>query len=529
MEHFKAWVSPVRDLRAVFGSRGVQHVLKTKYGNNLRSILNSQINDFARGGVDRALVISTIDKIRRNFVTAELGLNYSIFPKQLVSSFTYMADIPIKDYFAGVIEFATKPREIYKILSSSEMVKNRYKAGWTHEVESALKTVAPNTLSGTRTKYQQLINIMMLPTRLGDRAAIIGGWSVYKYHYNQAKKTMSEAEAKKFAMNKFERVASRSQQSASLKDTSELQKGSLGKLFTMFHNSQQQYFRYEIAALRNLKKGRGSIGHNLKILGITHFLLPMLFQYIANQFTDDDDDTEDKRMLRAAILGSWNGLLIAGDIVEYGLEKLMGEWWGYSPSPLIGSVENAGTGIAKVYKGIDQLDTDTFIKGVDMVAHAASQTVLGIPYRPGKKLYKKATEVPGQIDRLMNPDSKAAYEVEQDVEKIVSDEKEYKKRIDGLKKILKEDKQKSESGNVFDYLKTYVQDKKTIRAKASWEKEYDEARYNKAKLVIKNGGVLKDLREEYSEAINGDNKRVAEKIHRQIKAKIQEIEKQYNK
>jgi hypothetical protein len=237
----------------------------------------------------------------------------------------------------------------------------------------------------------------MLPTKLGVRAAIIGGWSVYKYHYNQAKKTMTDEKAKEFAMNKFERVASRSQQSASLKDTSELQKGSLGKLFTMFHNSQQQYFRYEIAALRNLKKGRGSVGQNLKILAITHFLLPMFFQYIANQFTDDDDEKEDKRMLRAAIMGSWNGLLIAGDMVEYGLEKLMGEWWGYSPSPLIGSVENMGTGIAKVYKGVDQLDTDAFIKGVDMMALSLSQTVLGVPLRPGKKLYKKATEVPGPI------------------------------------------------------------------------------------------------------------------------------------
>jgi len=438
MEHFKAWVDPMRELRSVFGSRDVQHALKFEHGNGVRNVINAQIDDFARGGIDRALVVTIIDKIRRNFVTAELGLNYGLFPKQLVSSFTYMTDLPIADYMKGMTDFISNPMKVIDILKESELIKNRYKSGWTHEVESALKSLAPETLAGTKTRFQQMRNILMLPTKLGDRFAIFGGWPVYKYYYDQKIADGAPIEtAEKFAMNKFERIASRSQQSAKLKDTSQLQKGSLGKLFTMFHNSQQQYFRYEMAALRNLSKGRGNVLHNLKIIGITHFLLPILFQLVSNWFTDADEDKEKKRLLRAAILGSWNGLLIAGDIMEYGLEKLFGERWGYTPSPIFGSVENMGYGMARIAKGITETDQDALIKGVDNILHALSQTVLGVPYRPSKKIYK-------EISELFNPD------IEKQYKRAVSDDldtvKSYKEAI---KDNDKEEAMKIANDNLF--------------------------------------------------------------------------------
>jgi hypothetical protein len=436
MEHFKAWVAPMRELRSVFSSRPVQHALKFEHGNSVRNTINAQIDDFARGGIDRSLVISAIDKIRRNFVTAELGLNYGLLPKQLVSSFTYMADIPISDYMKGMSDFIANPVKVVNTLKKSELIKDRYKSGWTHEVESAMKSLAPETLAGTKTKFQQLRNILMLPTKLGDRFAIFAGWPVYKYYYDQKIKEGASVEtAEEYAMNKFERVASRSQQSAKLKDTSQLQKGSLGKLFTMFHNSQQQYFRYEIAALRNLSKGRGNTAHNLKILAVTHFLLPILFQLVSNWFTDEDEKTEKKRLIRAAILGSWNGLLIAGDIMEYGLEKLFGEKWGYTPSPVFGSVENMGYGLAMIAKGIKDVDSEVFIKGVDNLAHAISQTVLGAPYRPAKKLIKEVRET-------IDPDLKLESDYKKSVKESLNEVKEFNK--------AKKEKNISDANRIFN-------------------------------------------------------------------------------
>jgi hypothetical protein len=245
------------------------------------------------------------------------------------------------------------------------------------------------------------------------------------------------------------RDSSRSQQSAQLKDYSQLQKGTIGKLFTMFHNSQQQYFRYEMGALRNLVKGRGSVAHNMKILAVTHFLLPMMFQYIASLFTDDDEETENKKMIRAGILGSWNGLLIAGDMIEFGLEKMFGEKWGYDATPLTSPIKNIGYGINYLMKkdNIGQIKTENLLKSVDKFAHAGGQ-LLGYPYRPVKKLIsgKKAPESETKETRSffrkyrkehkdlrkearVNEYSNAKYERKYD--KI---EKEYSKKLEKLNK-----------------------------------------------------------------------------------------------
>ena len=402
MEHFKAWVRPMKELRSVFGSQSVQQVLKHEHGNGIRGILNKQINDFARGGVDRALVIDWLDRVRRNFVTAELGLNYGLLPKQLVSAFTYMMDMPLDVYMKGMTELITNPAKVKRELNESELIKNRYKSGWTHEVESAMKGGAPNAIAGVKSGMNELINKLMLPTKLGDKFAIYAGWTAYKYHLDeQLKKGVSQKEAKEYAMNQFERIVSRSQQSAALKDTSELQKGSMGKLFTMFHNSQQQYFRYEIQAIRNLAKGRGSAAHNMKIIAVTHFLLPMMFQLVSNWFTDDDEKTENKRLLRSAILGSFNGLLIAGDIIESGIEKLTGEYWNYEPSPVFGAVDKSLTGLYNIGKGIKDMDSEAFVKGADMLAHAANQTLIGLPYRPTKKIIKQIEGITDGVDNKL--------------------------------------------------------------------------------------------------------------------------------
>jgi hypothetical protein len=397
MEHFKAWAEPIRTLRSVFGARNVQHILKYEYGTRLKSIINNQINDFARGGIDRALTISFLDKLRRNFVVGELGLNFTTYPKQLVSIFTYLMDIPVSSFTKGLADLAVHPNKIKKFFNeNSELIKSRYKIGWNPEIESTLKKSTVGNLAGTRNKMEQFRNLVLFATKMGDKFAIVGGWTVYKHHYDlQIKKGVSEKKAKEYALNKFERVVSRSQQSAQLKDYSQLQKGTIGKLFTMFHNSQQQYFRYEMGALRNLVKGRGSVAHNMKILAVTHFLLPMMFQYIASLFTDDDEETENKKMIRAGILGSWNGLLIAGDMIEFGLEKMFGEKWGYDATPLTSPIKNIGYGINYLMKkdNIGQIKTENLLKSVDKFAHAGGQ-LLGYPYRPVKKLIsgKKAPE-----------------------------------------------------------------------------------------------------------------------------------------
>jgi hypothetical protein len=473
MEHFKAWVHTMKELRSVFGSRGVQHVIKFEHGNGIRKILNQQINDFASAGRDRADVIDTIDKIRRAFVTAELGLNYTIFPKQLVSVLTYMSEMPVHNYLGGMMNLALNFRTAINTITESTTVKDRYKKGWTHEVRSALKSDNTKKLSGARSTLNDLRNLLMIPTKLGDFGGVLGGWSVYHYHYKKQKDLgKTDSEAHQYALNKFERAMSRSQQSARLVDTSELQKGSWGKLFTMFKNSQQQYFRYESAAIRNLIKGRGSKLNNIKIIALYHVLLPVAFQAIANAFTDDDDEKEKKRLLRAGILGSFNGILIASDIIEYVLEKAMGEKWSYSATPLEGAVNNIGYGTYNISTGLKDLDREKIMKGVEQLGYGINNMSIGLPYRPTKKLIQKVKDA-------KEPERVRAEEAEDEFKKL-------KKKNMDWRSQAKKLKEKGDEEGMYNMLNNdkYIDRQYTIKY-INQDLKYIERDYEEGKISDK--------------------------------------------
>ena len=230
----------------------------------------------------------------------------------------------------------------------------------------------------------------MFFTKAGDFGGVMGGHTVFKYYYDkQIALHKTPEEAYKFAELRANRAISRSQQSGANKDTSRIQSHEVGKFFTMFRNSQQQYQRWELAAWRNLFKGRGSAANNAKIIVLYHLILPVVFQLISNLFTDENDETNKKRLLRSAILGSANGLLIVGDIMEFLLNKAIGEKWSYQSTPVEGSVNNMGYGVYNIFAGAKDLDREQVLKGLDQLAYGVNNLSIGLPYRPTKKIINK--------------------------------------------------------------------------------------------------------------------------------------------
>lgn len=160
-------------------------------------------------------------------------------------------------------------------------------------------------------------------TKFGDRAAIyFGGYPLYDYTYRQQiKLKRPEDMARKIAMREFEKATARAQQDANVQNLSHIQRGgSWAKLFTMFMTSKNQYYRQESGAWRNLREERGPAAENMKRILIFHFLLPMLFQWAADGF-----NIRWKRQLRAAVLGSLNGIFIYGDFAETVIKYATGE------------------------------------------------------------------------------------------------------------------------------------------------------------------------------------------------------------
>jgi len=530
MEHFKAWAQPMAELRSIFGSRSVQHAIKYEHGNGIRGLINKHINDFASGGNDRSDVVDSVDKIRRAFVTAELGLNYTLLPKQLVSGLTYMSEMPIQNYLEGMMNLALNMRTAVNTIRGSETVKERYRKGWTHEIKAALNSNVSTNLSGARSTFNDIRNVLMLPTKAGDFGGIMAGWTVYHYYYKKQKtlgKTDSEAHI--FALNKFERAISRSQQSSRLVDTGELQKGSWGKLFTMFKNSQQQYFRYESAAIRNLLKGRGSKAKNIKTIALYHVLLPVTFQAIANAFSDDDKEIERKRLLRAGIMGSFNGILIASDIIEFILEKAMGERWSYSASPLEGSVNNIGLGTYNITAGIKDMDREKVMKGVEQLAYGINNMTVGLPYRPTKKIV-------GQIKDKLEPERVLSEEAVERFKKLEKINREWRKKANKLDDpAQEEEKYDLLNDNIYIYRKDIIKDAKydiKIEEENLDDESISEQEFNNRKADIIDNyivkynkhmkGLLRDYKERLDTAKRSKNKDMIKKIQSQID-KLSEI------
>lgn len=400
MEHFKAFAPIMKDLRSVFNDKRIREAIIQYHGATTLKIINRFINDFARGGVDRAMTINLIDKIRANVVRSLIGVNPVVTIKQLTSIPAYAMDIPASSFAKGFGEFMLvnpigKARFLY---NNSEMLKARYTKGWERDIRLAMQR-SRKTSAKELSKSGTLTDAIMSFTKFGDAGAIFsGGYSVYIYHFNKAKKAgKNDAEAKKIGIREFEKSTKRAQQASDVEDLGELQRqGSWQKLFTMFMTAPKQYYSNMSMALRNLFTGRGGKYKNLKRLMIAHFVLPSLFQWASNAFQWDWED-----QFRAAALGSLNGLLIAGDILESAFAALQGDtYFAWETTPVSSAANHFINGLALLNRWTESnyLFFGDFLDAADELAKAGSG-IFGIPYEPVSRL------IVGWNDAISDPES----------------------------------------------------------------------------------------------------------------------------
>lgn len=385
MSHYISWAKPIREMRQVLQSAEVSTAVRQYHSSKLMEEVGKHIDDLASGGVAKSTVYPTLDKIRSNFTKAVLGVNPVVFMKQLMSFPAYMMEIPAADFTKGVADFMKNPIKKSKILMSSPMMQARYRVGFERDIILAMKKTTPKDFSETK----NLSDTLLFFTKLGDRTAIMfGGWSVYKYHYGKfIRSGMSNKQAHQKALVKFGMATTRAQQAGNVEDLGSIQRmGSWARLFTMFMTAPNQYFRSSYGALRNLKAGRGSKVSNLKRFAIAHWVLPMMFQFAASGFR-----WENEKQIRAFLVGSLNGLLILGDLIETMVDAAsIGNYFAPDAVPLVSAGKTTASGIAKMHKTIvEGFTTEEVLLAIHDIASGVSK-VAGIPYDP---LYRISSAV----------------------------------------------------------------------------------------------------------------------------------------
>lgn len=372
MEHFKAWANTIRDMRRVFGNKEVRTAIRQYHGANILKKIDEQLNQMARGGVEKAKINRGVDYLRRNFTLSILGLKPVIGLKQIPSVIAYSTEMPFPDFISGVADFWTNPIKNVRFLrDNSPYFKQRWKAGFERDIRFAMKKGYSKRLAGKGNVRDWFMSLI----RAGDKFATMqGGWAKYQSALNEGK---SQVEAIAAA----EQSTKRTQPSFSLESLSPLQRGgSWMKLFTMFQNQPNKYFRIIADNARNMRFGRQTKAKGTANMLTAWIVLPMLFQYIADAL-----QFKKKHQLRAAVLGPINHLLVIGQLAQSAWGWMTKEPFDYQASPVFSTgrdLQIAVTKSAKIardgmnpYKDISMED---IISAIEYYGQAAGK-LTGIP------------------------------------------------------------------------------------------------------------------------------------------------------
>lgn len=360
MAHFIHFAEKTQELNGLFGNQAVRKVIEAKNGKYILQIIDGFIEDFTRGGIRRGNALDDIlNYFNSAFAKSVLAAKPVMTAKQLVSFIAYADTIPVKDFMAGVADFAKNRKKAVDILSKTDLMQNRG-VSIDQEIARAGKEIDFNFLN----KKATLDELLLKPIQWGDRGAIyVGGWAVYKHAINQGK-------THEQAIKEFEKTTSLTQQSRDLDQLSQLQRGgAFARTMTMFMSSPNAYFRAEMRAIRQFKRGQITKREFLKKIAIYHFILPSLFQFVSDGFEWDGD-----HQLRVTVLGSLNGFFVFGDIVSNAIASLQGDYFWGDSSPFV-AMQDIGKGVVKV---IDAVDTEDLLEAIKDISEGVGKGV-GLP------------------------------------------------------------------------------------------------------------------------------------------------------
>ena len=385
MEHFITHTDAVKFLNRTFTDSGVKNVITQKFGAEVNGVIDRFIKSLAGNQKANEATMSLLDKFRRRYTTATLGLNPVVFIKQLTSAPAYAAaeGVNTLDYVKQAARMLTTKEgrrdliDIYK----SDYVRDRLKrTGFDRDTALNYKNDFNKLVSGGG----RIRNKLMFMTKYGDIGAIIIGGTPY---YTSMKKKymkqgMSRAEATEKAMFDFENATETTQQSSSAAELSDLQRGSkLMKLFTMFKTSPAQYLRKGMTTpVRNIVRGRGT-SQDIKNLAMFNVILPSLFTWASKGLLFPDEEDADDYVASIAS-GNLSGVPFFGDALSTGVDLLKGEDFGINSAPVFDAIYKLTKSVAEGMVEGD-IPMDEFI---DDIAIPMVELRTGFPVKNAKKL-----------------------------------------------------------------------------------------------------------------------------------------------
>ena len=331
VEHYKAFVLPIRDINKLLSNPKLIEAIKRKKGNPFYQNLKSWLLDVS--DTNPGISFDQVDKIARllrvRAADAMLGFNVVSALKQPISVLNACAEIGISNVLNGIQQLTKSPIATTKIIyDKSPLVRNR--KGQFDRVISELeqsKTIK-QILKKSKTKSDIILGLIKFMDQQSVKA-------VWKGAYDQGLgKGMTDQEAIDYA----DKVIRKTQPMAGVKDLAKwFRGGTLSKMFTMFQNqinNNYNYYTHDI--LGKYRAGEIGIGKLMYRIAFSYVMPALLIGMVSRGRLP-----KGKEVLKDLISFPVAGLFFVGAIVR----NIIQGWDSFSIPPLswVNDIIKAGT------------------------------------------------------------------------------------------------------------------------------------------------------------------------------------------
>ena len=294
MNHFVTHAETARKMRSVLLNNNVKQAIEGVHGKVAYQEMKLALKDFINGGNADVLTNDWGAHIYAAAVRSKMAFNLVSGLKQTMGSLTYLQEIPARALSKGIAYAATHPKEVIDTLADTEYFKTRWNSGANADMRLILDAAGKQGSKAAQF-FKSLDEVGSLPLRFGDAASVLfGGFAVYKYHYdNLVKQGLSEKEARKEALLKWEMATERTQQSSSPFLLNRFQRGGyMARTFTTFMSNQILLWNHNSAAVyKALVYGDKAPLKDLRI-GLTALLISSAAMTAFDQIKDHWNDGE---------------------------------------------------------------------------------------------------------------------------------------------------------------------------------------------------------------------------------------------
>ena len=314
-------------LRRLINNSDISDAFEAKFGEEKGKKLYKKLQDLLvqQGPAQRKAkseLMSLSEKAFNGWVKAALGLKVVTGMKQFASSISFAEKMPAEKWAMWFAEGMANPRKTAEFMHKmSPYIQVRYQTGGVNEAVS--RAMTQDSIQPFATRWNNLTNMLLINTRLGDKASLIYGGYPYMKYLIEEKGMSPEAAARE-----FEKQAARSMQSNLKANLSMAQANAdnlPARIVLAFKNQQMQYLRKVADAYVQYKNGEISAKQFGKVILLYIILNPLVYTMLSIGWLSDDEEERKRDLFRLAISPITNTLdayPAIGAITEYGLESV---------------------------------------------------------------------------------------------------------------------------------------------------------------------------------------------------------------